>query len=806
MTQFLQDLRYGVRLMGKSPGYTGVAVLALALGIGANTSAFTGISALLLHPLPFRNLDRIVMIWETSAKLRQQRSAVSPANFIDWRDQSTVFDQIAAHRPWNVNLTGVGQPERLQGALVSASFFPLLGVSPSLGRVFSLEEEQTGHHQVVVVSHGFWQRSLGANPNIVGARLTLDGRVFTVVGVMWPDFDFPLGTDLWSPLALSTEERSERGAHLISVVARLRPGVSLSQARAEMAAVAGRLERQYPSTNAGRGVLVAPLLEAVVSSLTNRFTLIILAAAGFVLLLACANVANLQLARVTGRHKEIAIRAALGASRWRLVRQLIAESVLLSLLGAVLAVLLAVWGVDLMRAAIPQEIYRVRPGLKYLEVDGGVLGFTLIIALLAGVMLGLVPALQASGRKAFSALNDALKEGGRTSSAGSAGGRARGLLVISEVALALVLLVGAGLMVKAFRHMSTVDAGFNPRNLLTMRLALPEAKYRQANQAAAFYDQVLQQLAALPQVRATATAGNLGIAEGFLIEGRPEPEPGEPRPAVQPVSADYFRAMGIPVLKGRPISEHDTAEAPLAAVLSESVIRHYWPRVRDPIGARVRVGGPQSPWFSVVGVVGDVKDWFSGQPQPAIYLSHLQRPQHSMKLLIRTSGDPLRVVSGARAQVRSLDADQPVYDVESMEQYLAGQTSGVRISATMIAVFAAMALVLAAAGIYAVISYSAAQRTHEIGVRMALGATRGDVLKLVVGHALKLALAGLALGLPAAYALTHAMSSALFGVIALDAATFAAFTLLLAATALLAGYFPARRATRVAPIVALRYE
>jgi putative ABC transport system permease protein len=476
------------------------------------------------------------------------------------------------------------------------------------------------------------------------------------------------------------------------------------------------------------------------------------------------------------------------------------------LLGAVLAVLLAVWGVDLMRAAIPQEIYRVRPGLKYLEVDGGVLGFTLIIALLAGVMLGLVPALQASGRKAFSALNDALKEGGRTSSAGSAGGRARGLLVISEVALALVLLVGAGLMVKAFRHMSTVDAGFNPRNLLTMRLALPEAKYRQANQAAAFYDQVLQQLAALPQVRATATAGNLGIAEGFLIEGRPEPEPGEPRPAVQPVSADYFRAMGIPVLKGRPISEHDTAEAPLAAVLSESVIRHYWPRVRDPIGARVRVGGPQSPWFSVVGVVGDVKDWFSGQPQPAIYLSHLQRPQHSMKLLIRTSGDPLRVVSGARAQVRSLDADQPVYDVESMEQYLAGQTSGVRISATMIAVFAAMALVLAAAGIYAVISYSAAQRTHEIGVRMALGATRGDVLKLVVGHALKLALAGLALGLPAAYALTHAMSSALFGVIALDAATFAAFTLLLAATALLAGYFPARRATRVAPIVALRYE
>ncbi len=806
MNAFLQDLRYGLRILINNPGYALVGVIALGLGIGANAGAFTGISALILHPLPFKDLDRLVMMWETSARLRLERDPVAPANFIDWRDQSTAFEQMAAYRSWDVNLTGVDQPERLQGCLVSASFFPLLGVSPSLGRVFSPEEEQVGHDQVVVVSHGFWQRSLGANPNIVGAWVILDGRAFTVVGVMSPEFDFPLGTDLWGPLAFTTEERGQRGVHLLSVLARLQPGVSLPQARAEMAAVASRLERQYPSTNAERGVRVVPLLEAVVSALTIRFMLIIGAAGGFVLLLACANVANLQLARVTGRHKEIAIRAALGASRWQLVRQLIAESVLVSLLGAVLAVLMAVWGVDLTRAAIPQEIYRARPGLKYLAVDSGVLGFTLILALLAGMISGLVPALHASGRKTLFALNDALKEGGRTSGAGRAGGRARGLLVVTEMALALVLLVGAGLMVKTFRHMSTVDAGFNPRNLLTMRLALPVARYHQAHQAAAFYRQVRERLAALPEVQAAATAGNLGTAEGFLIEGRPEPQPSEPRPDVQPVSANYFRAMGIPILRGRPVSEQDAAEAPLAAVLSESLVRHYWPRAGNPVGARVKVGGPQSPWLSVVGVVGDVKDWFSGEPEPAIYLSHLQRPQHSMKLLIRTSGDPLRLASGARAQVRSLDPDQPVYDVESMEQYLAGQTSGIRISATMIAVFAAMALVLAAAGIYGVISYSAAQRTHEMGVRMALGATRGDVLMAVVGPALKLALAGLAVGLPAAYAMSRAMSSTLFGVIALDVGTFAAFTLLLAAVALAACYIPARRATRVDPAVALRYE
>lgn len=802
----LNDLRYGVRLLARSPGYAAVAAIALALGIGANSAYFAGIKAMLLEPLPFRELDRIVAVWETLPKLRTERGLVSAANFIDWRDQSKAFERMAAYRAGYGNLTGAGQPVRIQVYLVSPGFFPLLGMSPSLGRTLTAEEERPGADRVLVLSHRLWQSRFGGDPNIVGTRVALDGRSVAVAGVMPREFDFPLGTEAWAPLALADEERARRGFHNLMVLARLRQGITVAQARAEITGIAERLEQQYPLTNAGRGVLVAPLREEVVSKPTERFILVLQAAAGFVLLLACANVANLQLARMSGRHREIALRAALGASRWRIVRLYLLESVLVSLPGGALGALLAMWGLDAMKAGIPLELHRWIAGLRNLTVDAGVLGFTLGVALLAGVVSALVPALQASGRKALAAPNDALKEGARGSLSGSGGQRLRSLLVTSEVALALVLLVGAGLMVKTFRRMLTVNAGFNPEHLLTLRVALPASAYREGHQVTAFYDQALGRLRTLPEVQAAGATGSLGMAEGFLIEGRPAPEPGEPRPEVQPASPDYFRAMGIPLMNGRAISGQDGAEAPRVAVLSESVARHYWRESAAAIGRRIKLGGPGAPWLSVVGVVGDVKYWFTGERLPMVYLPHLQAPQRSMKLVLRTAGDPMRAVAGARRQVESVDPAQPVYDVKSMQQVLEEQTSGVRLAGVSMSAFAVMALVLAIAGIYGVVSYLAAQRTREIGLRMALGAGPGDVLRLVTGQALQPTLAGLAIGLLAAFGMARAMSSALFGVVGLDPATFAGFTLLLALAALLAAYIPARRATRVDPMAALRYE
>jgi len=791
-------------VLAKSPGTTAVAVLALAVGIGVNASCFVWLDALVLHPLPYPNLERLMTIWETIPGLRAERDAVAPANFVDWREQSRSFDEIAAYQPWDVNLTGIGDPERIQACLASPRFFPLLGMKPALGRTFLNDEAEPARNGVVVLSHGFWQRRMASAPDVVGKQLSLGGRSYTVVGVMPVDFDFPLATELWAPLALAGEEKSQRAVHNLLVLGRLKAGTPVAQARAEMETIARRLEQQYPKTNEARSVKTVPVRE-LTNNVTDRFVMTLVGAAFFVLLLACANVANLQLARATARQQEMAVRAALGASRRRLACQLIVESIVIAALGGVLGLWLANWNVDFQKSSVPAEVLKWVAGMRNLHMDAGAVVFTLAASLVAGILCSLPAIGQLLFGKTAAGLAGALKEGGRSSSDGPTRSRLRSALVVAEVALALVLLAGAGLMVKMFQGMLRINAGFNPNNLLTMRIALPASQYRGGAQITGFYDRALRGLETIPEVKAAGASGYLGTAEGLYIEGRPEPRPGEPRPAIHAVSEHYFQALGVPVLEGRSISRQDGAESPRVALVSESVARHYWP-AKDPIGRRIKLGNAQSPWLTVVGVCGDTKDWFTSQPQPAAYVPYLQAPQLSMMLLMRTVGHPMQIANAARAEIHGVDRNQPVYDLKSMEESISEETSGVRSAAITMSTYAAIALLLAVTGIYAVVAYSVVQRTHEIGLRLALGAAHGDILRMVVGQAFGMAAMGLAIGIPVAFILTRVMATALYGVVSVDALTFVAFAVALAVSALVAGYIPARRATRVDPVIALHHE
>ncbi|MGA2325496.1 MAG: ABC transporter permease [Bryobacteraceae bacterium] len=804
MNNLLRDFRYGLRMLLKSPGATTVAVLALALGIGVNTSCFTWVNALVLHPLAYPDQGGIMTVWETIPKVRAERDAVAPANFFDWREQSRSFEHLAAYRPWDASLTGIGDPERIQACRVSPDFFALLGLKPLAGRTFARDEAEPARDGVVVVSQSFWRNRLGSAADALGKTVSLDDRRYTVVGVMPDDFDYPLATEIWAPLSLSGEEKNQRAIHNLAVLGRLKPQTSVAQARAEMAAIARRIEQQYPQTNEARGVAVVPLRE-LINDVTDRFVLFLLGAAAFVLLLACANIANLQLARATARQKEMAIRAALGAGRVSIARQLVAENILVALLGGGLGLVLSSWNLDWTMSRIPPVVLRFVAGMKTIRIDAGVALFTLTASLAAGVLVALPAVFQLLRPKTAVDLNQALQEGGRSSSSAPAGNRLRNALVVFEVSLALVLLVGAGLMVGTFRRLLTFNAGYNPKNLLTMGIALPASKYRENPQVTAFYDRVLQALETIPEVKAAGASGWVGTTGGLSIEGRPEPRPGEPQPQVQAVSEHYFQAMQLPVLRGRSISRQDGAESPRVVVLSETVAHHYWPG-SNPIGQRIKLGDSRSPWLTVIGVSGDLKNWFNSEPMPAAYVPFFQAPQASMRVLMRTAADPMRMANAARAQVRAVDKSQPVYDVKSMEQSVAEQTSGVGAAATSMTNYAAIALLLAITGIYAVISYSVARRTHEIGVRIALGAGQGDVLKMVVGQASRMAGLGLAIGIPVAYVLARIMSSVLYNVVALDLGTFVGFTALLGASALLASYLPARRAARVDAMVALRHE
>ena len=807
METLLQDVRYGLRMLRKAPGFTAVAVITLALGIGANTVTFSSVNAMLLRPFIFPHLDRVVAIWETAPKQSVQANAAA-GNFRDWQQQNHCFEYLAASHGWNANMTGVGAPERVEGYQVTADFFRLLGVPADQGRALTREDFASNRVPAVVLSHAFWAQRLGANPGLVGKVLEFNGEARTVVGIMPQDFDFPPGAQAWAPLILNGAEAADRNNHYLKVIGRLKPGVSQKQAQADLANVAAREGQEFPQSNDGHSVRLLTLVEDLTEG-SLQFLSVLLGAALFVLLLACANVANLQLARATGRAKEVALRSALGASRSRIMRQLLAESLVLAVLGVGAGLLIASWWLPLLIRTVPPFIVEHVPGLKHMQLDYRVLEFTLVLGALAGVLTGLAPALHASRPD----LNEALKEGVRGGSAAPGRHRLRALLVISEVAMAIVLLVGAGLMVKGFRAIMEHDQGFDRESVLTFHTTLPAAKYGSAAQMRDFYQQLTGRLQALPGVKSASVANSLPAdwswdSTRVTLEGQAPTAPGEMRLAISElVSPDFFGTLRIPLRQGRLFTSGDGAEAAPVAIVSESMARRYWPG-QNPIAKRVRLGDdPKAPWRTVVGIAGDVvRAPLDLRSDPTVYLPFAQVPQASMAIAIRTADDPVALGAAARAQVQALDRNQPIYDMRTLEQKVSDNMSGVESSARLMSMFGIIALALAAAGIYAVMAYLVAQRTHEIGVRMALGARPVDVLRLMVRHALVLAAVGLAIGLPVAMALARLLSSFLFGVVSLDVAVFMVCTVVLALVAALAGYVPARRAMKVDPMVALRYE
>jgi putative ABC transport system permease protein len=810
MRTLLQDMRYGFRVLAKRPGFTAVAVLALALGIGANTAIFSVVNAVLLRPLPYKEPERLAVVWETVSQAGQEmnkRNEVAMGNFRDWRAQNQVFEQLAALSYASVNMTGIAEPERIQGAVVTTNLFQVLGVEPAAGRSFLPEEEKVGGPRVVVLSQGLWQRRFGADPTLLGRTLTLNGNQFTVVGIMPPAFQlqFPssMQVDMWLPMRIDASD-TDRQAHYLYVLGRLKPGASIEQAQAGMTSIVGQLQGQYPETNADRGANVVALHKQLVGNV-QPYLYVLFGAVGFVLLIACVNVANLLLARVAARYKEVAIRIALGASRWRMIRQLLTESLMLSTLGGLLGLLLAYWGIDLLIALTPPDV----PRLNEIGLHGPVFGWTLLISLLTGVLFGLAPALQASKPD----LNESLKESGGRTSGGLSRSRLRNLLVVSEVALALVLLIGAGLMIKSFMRLQQVNPGFKPKNLLTMNISLPRQKYKEKQQANIFFDQLFERVKALPGVESVGGIDPLPLSDssettGFVFEGGPALAPAD-RPEVgdHVITADYFRAMRIPVLKGRSFNEQDREETPRAVVINEAMARRYWPN-GDAIGKRIGFDeADKQIWWEVVGIVGNVRHQsLDAEAKPEVYFPYRQSPRNFMTVVVRTSSDPSLLVSALRDQVLAVDRDQPVFDIKTMEQRIAKSVAPSRFIMLLLAVFSALALALSAIGVYGVMAYLVSQRTHEIGIRMALGAQARDVLRMIVRQGMTLAVAGVVLGLIAAFALTRLMSSLLYEVTATDPLTFACVSALLMMVALLACYIPARRATKVDPMVALRYE
>ncbi len=804
MTDFLQDLRYGTRVLFRSPGTTLVALLALGLGIGVNLTSFTSVNAMILHPLPFPRLERIMTVWETIAKAHSERYALAPANFVDWSSQSRSFEQVAAYRSWSANLTGSGEPERVEATLVSPSFFTVLGMNPALGRTFTAQDAQTAQARAVIVSDGFWRRRLAGSPRAIGKSLTLNGEAYTVVGVMPSDFDFPLTNDLWAPLSLPLPAQSDRSDHTLNALALLKPQVSVQQARTEAGQIGARLERQYPRTNDSRGINVVPL-RSVINEVTDRFVLILLGSAAFTLLLACANVGNLQLARAVSREKEISIRAALGASRYQIARQLFAESLLIAAGGGLLALLLASWNLAFTKSTIPPEAFVFVTGLRTMHIDAYVVLYTIGISLVTAVFCSLPAIVQLLNQSARADLNDALKEGGRTSGGSIGRNRLQSMLVVYEISMALLLLIGAGFMVKMFNGPLAGYYGYDPKNVLLLRVSLPPTKYKQDAQVIDFYDRLLPQLQSLPGAQVAAVR-SYGPTENLFIEGRPEPRPGDPQPRVQPVSEGYLSSLQIPLIKGRFLSPRDRPDSARVVVLSQSVAHYYWPDL-DPIGRRIKLGNAASPWLTVVGVSGNVvQDWLSGRPSLSAYVPYTQNAPHSAEFVVRAYGDPAGMARGTRSAVRKIDKDLPVYALKSMEREMFEQTSGVRAAATTMSTYAAVALLLAATGIFAVISYFVAQRTHDIGVRMALGASSADVLKLTLSGTARLTVQGLLTGTVLAFGLMKLVSSLLYNLVKLDFMTFAACAGILAVSALLASYLPAYRATKIDPLVALRQE
>ena len=806
MESLISDTRYALRNLWRRPTFTIIAVITLALGIGANTAIFSAINALLLNPLPLRDQDRVVAIWDKMPSRGVKHNEVTFANYLDWQSQTQSYDQLALYRWWSANLTGIDPPERIQGFLVTANFIDATGVRPIMGRGFLPEENQPGKDAVAIIAHSLWQRRFGGDPNIINKTITLDSVTRTVIGVMPERFNFPKGAEVYGPIAITPELMKSRGNHSYYVIGRLKPGASVAGAQAEMDNISARLEQQYPETNQGWAANVIPIVADTVRTYDTALWSL-MGAVGFVLLIACANVANLMLARATGRQKEIALRAALGASRWRLIRQLLTESVIVAIIGGALGVLIGFWGVDALHAANPAEAAKYAPGWDRLGLNVPVLLFTAALSILSGIVFGLAPALQASKPN----LNYSLKDGARQTSGGSHW--LRSSLVVFEVALSLVLLVGAGLLARSFLSVLKTDPGFDPANVLTMSIKLPAVKYKEEPQRVAFYQDLVQRVKAYPGVESAAAVnflplGGANSSDSYLVEGEPEPAPGQENEGRYRVATpDYFHTMNISLSRGRGFTEQDKTGTQPVVIVNETLARKHWPG-QDPIGKRIRFYGPldQAPWMSVVGVVQDVKFELNSPVTPEYYLPHAQDSWTSMVLVAKTGVDPASLAPALRQQVWAIDKDQPVFDVRTMYEVRAISVALYSFSSVMFGIFAVVALLLASVGIYGVMAFMVTQRTQEIGIRMALGARSADVLSLVVMHGMKLAVAGIVLGLAASWGLTRFMEALLFGVTATDLLTFSAVSFFLLLAAFIACYLPARRATKVDPLVALRYE
>ena len=814
METLVQDIKFGLRMMLKSPSMSIVATIALALGIGANTAIFSVVNAVLLRPLPFPNPDSLVALFETNQRRGTIRGSHSYPNFFDIRSQNTSFEQVATYRTSDFIMTGRGEPARLMGAVTTADLFPLLGVAPSMGRTFVADEDKpTDTGRVVVLSHRLFQSRFGGDSSILNQPITLDGRSYTVIGVMPPSFEFPIQNEpveLWTTIAGdsfgSEPITAQRGAHFLNVIGRLKPNVTPQQAQGDLNTIASRLEQQYPDTNAQRGLRLESALMALVGDV-RPVLFILLGAVACVLLIACANVANLLLARATSRHKEMAVRAALGASRVRVIRQLLTESVMLSLVGGAVGLLLAVWWSDLLIALGKEDI----PRAVQVGIDWRVLGFTAGVSILTGLIFGLAPAFHSSKTD----LVESLKDGGRGSSEGARRNRMRSIFAVSELAVAVVLLVMAGLLIKSLWRLQNVNSGLQTENVMTFNLALPESKYKTDRQSQ-FFEQLKARIESSPGVESASTILPLPLSGdrfviSFQIEGREVAPKDEPSADIFITGVGYFRTMGIPIVKGRDFEQRDQNGSRPVVIITEEYARQYFPN-EDPLGKRIDPGistieDTESSWREIVGVVGDVRNQtLNTAPKPAYYVPQTQIPFSQMAVLIKTTNEPRSLISGMNKEVASMDPDLPLFGVKTMREYLSSSVAGPRFNTTLLSIFAGVALVLTLVGLYGVMSYSVAQRTNEIGIRLALGAQTRDVLLMIVKQGSILILLGLTIGLAAAFAATRLIASWLFGVTAKDPFTFAAVAVLLAVVALLACYIPAWRATKVDPLKALRYE
>lgn len=815
--EMIQDLRFSLRMMLKNKGFTCVAVITLALGIGANTAIFSVVNALLLRPLPYQDSERLVAIWSHSPGANIEQDWLSPGQYSAIKSQTDIFDETAIAVGGSVNMTGMGEPQRLGVVYTASTLFPLLGVNPLLGRSFTPEDSVPGKHRVVLLGYGFWQRSFGADPNLIGQAITLNSRPHTIVGILPEAFSLDYEVlrtvsavekiDMLLPLPIDAEMLNDQGSENYNVLARLKPDVTLQQAQAELDVVARRLEQEYPNTypaNRGFHLSVRTLLEQVVGDIRLAL-LVLLGAVGFVLLIACANVANLMLTRAAVREKEIAIRLALGAGPWRLLRQLLTESVFLSLLGGAAGLVIAFLGIDLMRSLNPGNI----PRIGEIHMDERVLTFTFVVSIFTGALFGLAPALRNSRVN----LNETLKEGGRS---GSSGGRhrLRNLLVISEIALSLVLLAGAGLLIRSFTHVWQVNPGFDAHNTLTLRLSVVGTAYVEESKRQLFYQQIWDRIRQMPGVESAGGIATLPFSNGMswgniTVEGY-NPAPGEDSVMADQrvASTGYFEAMKIPIIRGRYFTEQDTADAMKVAVIDENLARRFWPD-EDPIGKRLKPGrsNTDEPWLTIVGVVGNVKQYaLDSDSRIALYMPYSQSLYSTMYLVVRTTGDPMALAAAITKEARAMDANTPIYDIKTMETRLTESLARRRFAMLSLGLFATVAILLAGVGIYGVMGYSVTQRTREIGIRVALGARPQDVLRMVVRQGLLMAVGGVLTGLAAALVLTRLMASLLFGVGATDPFTLAGVSALVIFIALLACWIPARRATKVDPLVALRQE